>query len=81
MMMIIILMEMMIGIPMRITMIMVMLMTVRMISMIIMVMMVITMITMMMMMMMITMEMMDDDTGVVCACYPASDQLSPLPAL
>ena len=76
-MMIIILMEMMIGIPMRITMIMVVMMMVRMISMMIMVMMVITMITMMM----ITMEMMDDDTGVVCACYPASDQLSPLPAL
>ena len=38
------------------------------------------------MVMMLTMKttmikMMDDDTGVVCACYPASDQLSPLPAL
>ena len=39
------------------------------------------MMTMEMMIMMITMGMMNDDTGVVCACYPASDQLSPLPAL
>ena len=44
-----------------------------------------TVIMMMMMMMMIVMMMiemgkMDDDTGVVCACYPASAELRPLPA-
>ena len=35
---------------------------------------------MMIMMMMIEMGKMDDDTGVVCACYPASAELGPLPA-
>ena len=35
---------------------------------------------MMMMMMMIEMGKMDDDTGVVCACYPVSAELRPLPA-
>ena len=33
-----------------------------------------------MVMMMIEMGKMDDDTGVVCACYPASAELGPLPA-
>ena len=35
---------------------------------------------MMIVMMMIEMGKMDDDTGVVCACYPASAELRPLPA-
>ena len=35
---------------------------------------------MIMMRMMIEMGKMDDDTGVVCACYPASAELRPLPA-
>ena len=38
------------------------------------------MLTVIMMMMMIEMGKMDDDTGVVCACYPASAELRPLPA-
>ena len=50
------------------------------IIMMVMEMMMMIMMAMIMMMMMIEMGKMDDDTGVVCACYPASAELGPLPA-